>query len=269
MKFIEGIVAAALTLHAAMIAGAKLNWAATGKGEPTVIFVHGWTCDSTTWARQVPVVARKYQVVTLDLPGHGKSGSPKDGKFSMDLFAKAVEVVRREAKADKIVLVGHSMGTPVIRQYARLFPQHVAALVLVDGTVIDAKTAAGFSGIGDRFKGPDAGKARVEFIHGMLTPAATPELQARIEKMMTAAPDTTAAGGMAAMADPAIWTEEPINVPVLGIYADKSRLGNRELLAKIFPSIDYHEIPGTDHFLMLEKPEEFNRILLEFLNKLQ
>jgi 3-oxoadipate enol-lactonase len=103
----------------------------------------------------------------------------------------------------------------------------------------------------------------------MLTPAATPELQARIEKMMTAAPDTTAAGAMAAMADPAIWTEDPINVPVLGIYADKSQLGNRELLAKVFPSIDYHEIPGTDHFLMLEKPEEFNRILLEFLNKLQ
>ena len=254
MKFIAGIVAAALTLHAAMIDGAKLNFATTGKGEPAIVFVHGWTCDSTSWARQVPAVARKYQVITIDLPGHGKSGSPRDGKFSMDRFAKAVEAVRREVKADKIVLVGHSMGTPVIRQYARLFPQHVAALVLVDGTVIDAKTAAGFAGIVDRFKGPDAGKARVEFIHSMLTPAATPELQARIEKMMTAAPDTTAAGAMAAMADPAIWTEEPINVPVLGIYADKSRLGNRELLAKVFPSIDYHEIPGTRSFPDAREP---------------
>ena len=205
----------------ALIDGAKINWAATGKGAQTVIFVHGWTCDSSSWVRQVPVVARKYQAVTLDLPGHGKSGSPVDGKFSMDLFAKAVEVVRREVKADKIVLVGHSMGTPVIRQYARLFPQHVEALVLVDGTVIDAKTAAGFAGIGDRFKGPDAAKTRVEFIHSMLTPAASPELQARIEKMMTAAPNSTAAGAMAAMADPAIWKEDPVNVPVLGLYVLK------------------------------------------------
>jgi pimeloyl-ACP methyl ester carboxylesterase len=267
MRTLLALALAVFAAHAAMIDGAKLNFATTGKGEPAIIFVHGWTCDSTSWVRQVPAIARKYQVVAIDLPGHGKSGSPRDGKFSMDLFAKAVEAVRREVKADKIVLVGHSMGTPVIRQYARLFPQHVA--VLVDGTVIDAKTAAGFASIVDRFKGPDAGKVRVEFIHSMLTPAATPELQARIEKMMTAAPDTTAAGAMAAMADPAIWTEDPINVPVLGIYADKSQLGNRELLAKVFPSIDYHEIPGTDHFLMLEKPEEFNRILLEFLNKLQ
>jgi pimeloyl-ACP methyl ester carboxylesterase len=269
MKFVAGIAIAALALNAAMIDGAKINWTATGKGYPAVVFVHGWTCDSSSWARQVPAIARKYQAVTIDLPGHGKSGSPKDGKFSMDLFAKAVEAVRREVKADKIVLVGHSMGTPVIRQYARLFPQHVAALVLVDGTVVEAKTAARYAGVADRFKGPDAGKARVEFVRGMLTPAATPELQAKIEKMMTGPPDATAAGAMAAMADPAIWTEEPINVPVLGIYADKSRLGNRELLAKIFPSIQYNEIPGTDHFLMLEKPEEFNRILLDFLNQLQ
>jgi pimeloyl-ACP methyl ester carboxylesterase len=145
----------------------------------------------------------------------------------------------------------------------------VEALVLVDGTVIDAKTAAGFAGVADRFKGPDAGKTRVEFIHSMLTPAASPELQTRIEKMMTAAPDSTAAGAMAAMADPAIWKEDPVTVPVLGIYAEKSRAGNRELITKIFPTIEYNEISGTDHFLMLEKPEEFNRIVLEFLNKLQ
>ena len=72
---------------------------------------------------------------------------------------------------------------------------------------------------------------------------------------------------MAAMGDPAIWKEDAINVPVLGIYADKSRLGNRELLSKLFPSIEYTEIPGTDHFLMLEKPEEFNRVLMAFLDK--
>src|ERR1019366_7625175 len=75
----------------------------------------------------------KYHVVTLDLPGHGQSESPASGKFSMDLFARAVEAVRDEANADKVVLVGHSMGVPVVRQYARLYPQHVAGLVAVDG----------------------------------------------------------------------------------------------------------------------------------------
>ncbi|MBZ5603677.1 MAG: alpha/beta hydrolase [Acidobacteriia bacterium] len=270
MKFIAGSIAAALSLsvalYGAMIDGAKINWATAGKGEKVIVFVHGWTCDSTTWSKNVPAVARKYQAITLDLPGHGKSGMPR-GEFSMDLFAKAIEGVRRDAKVDKMILVGHSMGTPVIRQYARLFPQHVAALVLVDGTVIDAKTAAGFAGVADRFKTPDASKTRVEFIRSMFTPLTPPDLKTRIEKMMTAPPDAAAAGSMAAMGDPAIWKEDAINVPVLGIYADKSRLGNRELLSKLFPSIEYTEIPGTDHFLMLEKPEEFNRVLMAFLDK--
>ena len=266
MKFIAGFVAAALTMQAAMVDGAKINWASSGTGDKTIVFVHGWTCDSTTWSKQVPAVARKYRAVTLDLPGHGKSGMPK-GEFSMDLFAKSIEGVRRDAHVDKMILVGHSMGTPVIRQYARLFPQHVQALVLVDGTVLDAKTAVGFAGVGDRFKGPDAGKTRVEFIHSMFTPLTPPDLKTRIEKMMTAPPDATAAGAMAAMGDPAIWKDDAVNVPVLGIYADKSRLGNRELLSKIFPAIEYNEIAGTDHFLMLEKPEEFNRLLMGFVDK--
>src|SRR5579883_845536 len=97
MKWIAGL-AAALSLSAAMIDGAKINWATSGQGEKIVVFVHGWTCDSTTWSKQVPAVARKYQAVTLDLPGHGKSGMPK-GQFSMDLFAKAIEGVRRDVHA--------------------------------------------------------------------------------------------------------------------------------------------------------------------------
>jgi pimeloyl-ACP methyl ester carboxylesterase len=120
---------------AATVDGIDIHWTSAGSGSQTVIFVHGWTCDETSWQGQVPVISQKYRVITLDLPGHGKSGSPKDGKFSMALFARAVEAVRNEAKIDRAVLVGHSMGTPVIRQYALMYPERVAALVLVDGLV--------------------------------------------------------------------------------------------------------------------------------------
>ena len=123
----------ALPLAAASVDGLSIHSSTTGNGKATVIFIHGWTCDSSSWAAQVPAFKNKYRVVTLDLPGHGKSASPKDGKLSMDLFARAVEAVRAEAKADSVVLVGHSMGAPVIREYARLYPQHVAGLVAVDG----------------------------------------------------------------------------------------------------------------------------------------
>ena len=154
---------------AATVDGIPLHWSVSGSGPRTVTLIHGWTCDSTSWDAQVPALAKEYRVIALDLPGHGRSGSPADGKFSMELFARAVEAVRSEAGADKVVLVGHSMGAPVIREYAKLFPQRVAALVAT---------------------------------------------------------------------------------------------------TKVFPSFEYQEIPGTNHFLMMEKPDDFNRRLTTFLAKL-
>src|SRR5215471_14443196 len=202
---------------AASVDGMTIHSTATGSGKATVVLVHGWTCDSSSWDAQVPVLAKHYRVITLDLPGHGRSGAPKDGKFSMDLFARAVEAVRAEAHADKIVLVGHSMGAPVIRQYARLFPEHVAGLVAVDGP-LDMR------GFGENFKppsltGPDGLKAREGMIRGMFTPQTPPALQQKILDMMLKAPEATAIGAMGAMFDPSIRKSDVTSMPALAIWA--------------------------------------------------
>jgi pimeloyl-ACP methyl ester carboxylesterase len=246
------------------IDGAKLHSSSTGSGK-TIILVHGWTCDDTSWTAEVPELSRHHRVVTLDLPGHGQSGLPADGQFSMDLFARAVEVVRSDSHVDKAVLVGHSMGTPVIRQYARLFPQHVAGLVFVDGLVAPPQVPPGLAA---QVAGPDGLAARESMIRGMFTPATPPSLQQRILRMMLAAPKDTAVGAMLATFDPSNFKEDVMDVPVLGVYAEKSRLGNAEYLKKIFPASDYVEIPGTGHFLMMEKPDEFNRLLTTFVDRI-
>jgi pimeloyl-ACP methyl ester carboxylesterase len=257
--------------QAATVDGVKLHSSSAGNGRKTIILVHGWTCDDTSWTKQVPELARTFRVVTLDLPGHGRSGSPRDGKFSMDLFARAVESVRSESKADKVVLVGHSMGTPVIRQYARLYPQHVAGLVLVDGLVFMPATSARGAAPPlqpSQLGGPEGLKARENMIRGMFTPATPPALQQHVLKMMLAAPEATASGAMLATFDASNWTDDVMTMPVLGIYAEKSQLGNPEYSKKIFPALEYVEIPGTGHFVMMEKPREFNQLLTTFLNKI-
>ena len=95
----------AASLSAATVDGIHLHSSMNGKGLKTVILVHGWTCDDRTWQSQVPELAKSYRVITLDLPGHGKRGSPKDGKTSMDLYARAIEAARQEAKSDRAVLI--------------------------------------------------------------------------------------------------------------------------------------------------------------------
>jgi pimeloyl-ACP methyl ester carboxylesterase len=193
------LVAAATDSWAASVDGITLNWNSAGSGAQAVIFVHGWTCDDTSWQGQVQAISQKYRVITLDLPGHGKSGSPKDGRFSMNLFARAVEAVRSEAKVEKAVLVGHSMGTPVIREYALMYPQRVAGLVLVDGLIQIPGMArpailpmTGGAGLA----------AREMLVRSFFGPKTSPELQQKILKMTMGTKEATADGAMTATWDP-------------------------------------------------------------------
>ena len=264
--FLVMLVASGLA-NGATVDGIPLHSTSHGAGPRTVILVHGWTCDDTTWEAQVPALSKQYRVLTLDLPGHGKSGLPKDGMFSMELFARAVEAVRSETKSEKVVLVGHSMGTPVIVQYARMFPQHTAALVFVDGLVrigSGARTAPS----PEQFSGPEGRKARENMIRGMFSASTTPEMQSHILNMMLGAPEATAVGAMKATWGFPSPKDEVIKVPVLGLYADHSRLADREFMKSTYPNLQYAEITGTGHFLMMEKSDEFNRHLLDFLKTL-
>jgi sigma-B regulation protein RsbQ len=258
-------VSLAVLASGASVDGVSIHSTVRGKGAKTVVFVHGWTCDESSWSQQVPVFEKNYRVITLDLPGHGKSGSPANAPLTMELFAKAIEAVRVEAKAGKIVLVGHSMGTPVIREYARLYPANMAGMVPVDGIL--RLSGGGNAPNPDRVKGADGLKYRETMIRGMFGKSATPEIQQHILKMMLGAPEATAYQAMVATFDAKNWKEESFNVPALGIYADHSGSDDPAYFKKIFPQGHTVEVPGTGHFVMLEKPAEFNQLLADFLPK--
>jgi len=261
------LLALALSLPAwsASVDGVSIHSTVRGSGPKTIVFVHGWTCDESSWSNQVPFFEKNYRVITLDLPGHGKSGGPANGPLTMELFAKAIEAVRVEAHAGKIVLVGHSMGTPVIREYARLYPANVAGMVPVDGVL--HLSGSPNAPNPERMKGAEGLKNREAMIRGMFGKSATPAIQQHILKMMLAAPETTAYQAMAATFAPENWPDERFPFPALGIYADHSGANDPQYFQKIFPNGNAVEVSGTGHFVMMEKPAEFNQILADFLPK--
>jgi pimeloyl-ACP methyl ester carboxylesterase len=87
--------------------------------------------------------------------------------------------------------------------------------------------------------------------------------------MMLAPPESTASGAMIATFETANLNDYVTTVPVLGIYAGASPMTNRENLKKVFPNSEYVQVAGTGHFVMMERPEEFNRLLLAFLGKVK
>src|SRR5262249_19857270 len=112
--------------------GLRVHYKNYGTGRRALIFIHGWSLDLTSWRGQIPAFEGKVRMLLIDLPGHGESDKPQI-TYSFDLFARSIDTVMRDAGVDKAILVGHSNGTPVIRQFYRKYPEKTLALVVVDG----------------------------------------------------------------------------------------------------------------------------------------
>ena len=115
--------------------------------------------------------------------------------------------------------------------------------------------------------GPNGRATRETMIRSFFVAGTAPAVQTKVLNMMLGPPEATAVGAMNATREPAGQTTDIPMVPLLGIYAGPSHIASREAVLAHFPSAEYTAIPGTGHFLMLEKPEEFNRLLLAFLAK--
>lgn len=121
--------------------GVEIRYEVAGRGEPVLVFVHGWSCDRSYWRAQLDHFAMAHRVVAVDLGGHGESGLGRES-WTMAAFGDDVRAVVEELELQKVILVGHSMGTYVIFEAARLMPDRVMALVPVD-QIFDPDTRFG------------------------------------------------------------------------------------------------------------------------------
>ena len=264
----SGITAAESKSKYAKLDGFRVHYKSYGRGREALVFVHGWTCNISFWRHQVPDFEDKQRVILIDLPGHGQSEKPQVA-YTMDLFARAVDAVLRDARIDRSVLVGHSMGTPVIREYYRKYPRKTLGLVIVDGPL----RAFGDKKMMETFiaplRGPDFKEQAGKFIDSMLGPQVTPALREEIKTSMLSTPQSVAISAMEGMADESIWKQDKIDVPVLAILA-KSPFwppDTEQVFRGLAPRIDFQMWDGVSHFLMMEKPREFNESLAAFLSK--
>jgi pimeloyl-ACP methyl ester carboxylesterase len=172
----------------------KIHYKSFGKGKEALVFIHGWACDMSFFSEQVPHFAKKTRVIVLDLPGHGKSDAPA-GAYSQTLFAESVRAVLDDAKVRRAVLVGHSMGMPVSRQFYRLYPKRTAGIVSLDGSlkamITDPKVVEMIIG---SLKGPDYLPAATRMVDGMLSQAPDSPHKAHIREVMLGTPQPVVYG---------------------------------------------------------------------------
>ena len=93
-------------------------------------------------------------------------------------------------------------------------------------------------------------------------------MEQKVLAMMLKAPEATAAGAMAAMGDPSLRKSDVTPMPALTIWAGTNKqLPKLEDARQSLPKFEQTQVAGTGHFVMMEKPEEFNRLLIAFVDK--
>jgi pimeloyl-ACP methyl ester carboxylesterase len=186
----------------------------------------------------------------------------------MKYLARSIRAVLDDARIDRAVLIGHAAGTPVIRQFDRMFPWRTRALVSVDGALRNPAPAAVAEKAVAAMRAADYREA-IERNFDAMTPVASAEVRAGVKRSAAALPQHVAVSFTAAMFDPAIWKDDRIVVPLLVINQHSPTWSDDYVQAVRASSddIDYQTMDGVDHFLMLEKPGEFNDRLKKWLLK--
>ena len=252
--------------------GVEIVYTVDGNGAtadaPALVFIHGWSCDKSFWKNQISAFASKYKVVAIDLGGHGESGlNRKD--WTLDAFAEDVAAVVNKLGLRKIILVGHSMGGPVTIEAANKLKGKVIGLIGADTfqnlgkTIPDSLVGPFLKPFRDNFS-----STTKEFVKAMFPSNADSALVKMVVDKMSSAPPEIAISTMENMfKDNAVSALKEFNAPIISINCDHYPVqveSNKK-------QVKFYEIKimkGVGHFVMLENPNEFNRLLQESVDEL-
>ncbi|GAA2390365.1 alpha/beta fold hydrolase [Streptomyces coeruleofuscus] len=236
-----------------------------------LVLVHGHPFDRTMWAPQLGTFSADRRVIAPDLRGYGASpATPALTDFSQ--FARDIEALLDELGVDSFVLAGLSMGGQIAMECYRLFPGRVRGLVLAD-TFPAAETPEGVrtrDAMADRLLREGMRGYADEVLERMVAPYAPAEVKAHVHRMMTATSPEGAAAALRARARrpdyAALLTR--VTVPalvVVGADDTYTPVSDARAMHAALPDSALHVIDGTAHMPNLERPEEFDKALGEFL----
>jgi sigma-B regulation protein RsbQ len=244
-----------------------IEYSITGRGDTTLLFIHGLNLDQTYWKDQVDEFSPAYKIVTVDLAGHGKSGKDRQ-HWTIRSFAKDVIRVIDKEKLSNVILIGHSMGGDIALEIADSIPSSVIGIIGVDNFkdvafhMSDDFEKGLFEHIANFRK--DYKKGATEMVKAMLDSATNEAVANRITvSYLQADPDITLSifknlfpameGGSEKLA--------LLRFPLRLIINDHPPR-NYEAWNKILPKGYYLSVmEDTGHFPMIERPDEFNKYL--------
>lgn len=244
-----------------------LNVTDLGEGTP-VFWVHGFPLSSGIFEDQLAI--RRVRHIMPDLPGFGQSRAPI-GDITIDDYARVVIDLVDHRGLDRAVFAGLSMGGYVCLAIARLAPERMKGLILIDTreTADDAETRNGRFASIEKVKQEGTAPIVEGMLPKMLTAGAPQALRDRVREIMSSA---SAAGVTAALRAMALRHDSSpllpgIAVPTLVVVGDQDTItppADAERMAAAIPQARLVRIRGAAHLSNMEQAEEFNRVVAGF-----
>ncbi|MBM3942890.1 MAG: alpha/beta fold hydrolase [SAR202 cluster bacterium] len=266
------------------IDGVKVHYLLAGSG-PAVLLVHGLGASVVTWERNIqPLVDAGYQVVAPDLPGHGDSDKPKDISYDPSAGARLLQRLADRLDIKRVSLVGNSAGGLIAGMFALNYTKRVDRLVLVASGGLGREVAwflrlFSVPGLGEMFYQPqllsDENFSRRLFYR-------TPPLIRRVLNEMRRVrglPGSRHATLQALRSSVNLFGLRPhryilpglsrLPVPVLTVWGEEDNVlpvGHALSVRQAMPHSLVHTMPQCGHWPHMEKSEEFNALLTQFLS---
>jgi pimeloyl-ACP methyl ester carboxylesterase len=244
--------------------GVHVQYHVYGAGEPTLVFIHGWSEDSNYWRAQVPAFRQRHTVVTVDLAGHGGTDGSRT-EWTIARFGQDVATAMAAVPSQQIILVGHGMGGPVAVEAARKLGKRVLGIIGVEtfnsvGAPVPGK--AQVDGLIKPFEADFIGSTRALVTEHLFVPGGNRDLANKVAYDISLSPQRTAIPALRALLE-YDFTEplKEIAVPIVAIDSDLGEPVNEARIRKVLPKFHAVTIKGVGHFLMMEDPARFNTAL--------
>lgn len=242
-----------------------------GDGEP-LLLIHGLGSSTRDWEYQIPQFSKYYKVITIDLRGHGKTSKPK-GPYTIRGFADDVALFLEALNIKHVNVLGLSMGTATGFELAIYYPKLVKSLIAVN---MSAKLSVKTFNEKKQFFLRDVivkvlgMKKMGEFI----APRLFPEQEELRKKVAIRWAENDKKAYLSAFHSLKNWSVEEelhkITCPTIVIASDGdyTPVEIKEEYVKKIPNGQISIIKNSHHAVPMEKPEEFNKLVLDFLKQI-
>jgi pimeloyl-ACP methyl ester carboxylesterase len=252
--------------------GVHIEYHVYGKGDPAIVLVHGWSCDSNYWRAQLADLKSKYTVVTLDLAGHGASGRNRT-VWSIGNYGEDVAAVVRQLPNHQVILVGHSMGGPVALEATQRIGDRVIGIVGVDTfrTIgVPTPSRQQLEELVEPFRKDFIGHTRSFVSEYFFQKNADPQFVRKVADDMALSPPQVAIPSIMSLFemdyDSVLQT---IHVPIIAINSDLGGVTDEKRIRKTAPTFRAVTLSGVGHFMMMEDPQHFDEALLQAIDSIQ